>query len=107
MLYKNLQFFRKKYLKSVSVSYKEAALHQHDRLSRSRLVLTSCITNGYDCSNFPSISESRNNMKSSFSTSTLVPPYSGSRTASPTATDRGTTLPFRSLAPGPTAITVP
>ena len=41
------------------------------------------------------------------STVTLVPPYSGRRTLSPSFTPIGMTLPSVARAPGPTATTVP
>ncbi|CAH0584133.1 unnamed protein product [Chrysodeixis includens] len=55
------------------------------------------------------MSDSRNRWYSfsSFSMATLVPPYSGRRTLSPTLTNTGTKSPLSFLTPGPTATTSP
>lgn len=71
----------------------------------------------FDClfySIFPKISDSRKrNISPSasedapLSRSTLVPPYSGNKTASPTPNDVGCKVPVTSIIPGPTATTLP
>merc|ERR1712123_424207 len=53
------------------------------------------------------MSVSLNTWNSSPSTSNLLPPYSGSKTLSPTATLIGILIPASPLTPGPTATTVP
>ncbi len=48
-------------------------------------------------------------MKYSFSSAntTLLPPYSGSKTVSPSFTKHGLTVPLSRFLPGPTAMTLP
>ena len=61
----------------------------------------------YSLANLATMSDSRNRVYSLLSISSLVPPYSGSRTVSPTWMDIGTTSPLSLRAPGPAATTVP
>jgi hypothetical protein len=58
-------------------------------------------------SNFPRISDSRNKNSSSSSILTLVPPYSGNKTWSPTFKCGTCSVPVTSFSPGPTAKTDP